>query len=568
MEKSRKDAALNSMENQFRSYQKVFTRGQQCPTAQFVINGSTLESDMLGVLALNLSWKRLTDMYWEYFEHHYRIFHKSTFSRTLENFTSCPEEMRAESFPRFIPQLLLVLLLGSSLDDSDSFVQETAASIRAPQCIIDIVEAWLEKKPWKARTERSYFRTQCLLLLAQQIHQAPKQKLANYSGSLVRSAMLAGLHQDPSQFQSMSIFQGEMRRKLWATIVELDLQVSTFCGCPSMARKENYNVQVPSNMDDFELVEDMKALTSHPTHVLTQASCQIALARSLPSRLEALELTQNINTDKDYSQALKLGKRIELFIDQLPACLQPSKSQSNKDLGRTFNLTMLNTYLRGTLQRLYLPFSDYCSLISTPLTVFNEAATTHHASSVYLLSNLDFFRAAPSPDDLCTTILKARLSTLYHRLCNMAFTKAVLIIGLQIRASPSSYNNDYLISLISSTLDHQISLLPTPDGNLRHTLLTSLILAYVSAPPTASVEEREIRMRDAADMVLAECLKQLGPIPEDMMPMEQQYGPQAVSNDDFTTDITPIYDCGAEFMGAEGMNFGSALDWDTSLSWI
>lgn len=76
---------------------------------------------------------------------------------------------------------------------------------------------------------------------------------------------------------------------------------------------------------------------------------------------------------------------------------------------------------------------------------------------------------------------------------------------------PNSIDTSYLISLISSTLSHQLSLLPTPAGNLGNTPIASLALAYASAGHGASHEDLERRMRVAADMALAELSSAAGP---------------------------------------------------------
>lgn len=225
---------------------EIFARGQKCATAQQCISSMTLNSDMTSLLGSVTAWDRLIANYCDHFEHNYRILHNPTFYRTFENFKKCPEGCRVSTFTKFIPQLLLVLLIGSSLDESESFVHEIAAESPSPQCIIDIVEAWLEKQPRKARNELSFLRAQCLLLLAQQIHQAPKERLWTLSGCLVRSAILMGLHHDPSQFRSISVFQGEMRRKLWVTVVELDLQMSMHCGAPAMVRSGDGIISIMS----------------------------------------------------------------------------------------------------------------------------------------------------------------------------------------------------------------------------------------------------------------------------------------------------------------------------------
>lgn len=203
------------------------------------------------------------------------------------------------------------------------------------------------------------------------------------------------------------------------------------CGAPAIVRSSDFHLQAPSNMDGSELTDNMKALTPHPIHEYTQVSCHIALALSLPFRLEALDLIQKVDANPDYSHVLKLGKSIESFLDNLPACSKVSEDSPGESIGRTFNLTILNIHIREALLTLYLPYSVYSLRIPRPANIFDEAATAHSGSSVYVLSKLDFMRKpplyAPSPG---AEFLKARLCSSYHRLCNTAITRAVLIVSL------------------------------------------------------------------------------------------------------------------------------------------
>lgn len=52
--------------------------------------------------------------------------------------------------------------------------------------------------------------------------------MGNYllSGTMLRVALQDGYHRDPSQHPSLTIFQGEMRRRVWSCISQHDLLFS------------------------------------------------------------------------------------------------------------------------------------------------------------------------------------------------------------------------------------------------------------------------------------------------------------------------------------------------------
>jgi hypothetical protein len=98
--------------------------------------------------------------------------------------------------------------------------------------------------------------------MVHQIHlSAPPETIWTNAGTAVRMAMSMGLHCDPNEFPNISIFEGEQRRRLWATVVEIDLQTSLMSGCPALIREGDYNAVPPANLDDLQLYEEM---TEHP----------------------------------------------------------------------------------------------------------------------------------------------------------------------------------------------------------------------------------------------------------------------------------------------------------------
>lgn len=79
-------------------------------------------------------------------------------------------------------------------------------------------------------------------------------------GVLIRKAMHMGYHRDPKFFPSISPFQGEIRRRVWMAIWMIDILSSCELGLPSMLRHEEVDVELPRNLYDEELFEDMEEL--------------------------------------------------------------------------------------------------------------------------------------------------------------------------------------------------------------------------------------------------------------------------------------------------------------------
>jgi len=79
-------------------------------------------------------------------------------------------------------------------------------------------------------------------------------------GILIRKAMHMGYHRDPKFFPSISPFEGEIRRRVWMAIWMKDVLTSCQLGLPSMLRPEEVDVELPRNLYDEELFEDMEEL--------------------------------------------------------------------------------------------------------------------------------------------------------------------------------------------------------------------------------------------------------------------------------------------------------------------
>ena len=71
---------------------------------------------------------------------------------------------------------------------------------------------------------------------------------------ILHLAMRMGYHRDPYHFSGISPFEGEMRRRIWTTILQLDLALSLEMGLPRNATDKQIDTKQPSNLrdDDFE----------------------------------------------------------------------------------------------------------------------------------------------------------------------------------------------------------------------------------------------------------------------------------------------------------------------------
>ncbi|KAH8901265.1 hypothetical protein GQ53DRAFT_631746 [Thozetella sp. PMI_491] len=88
------------------------------------------------------------------------------------------------------------------------------------------------------------------------------------AGVGIRLALHMGYHRDPASYPQVSVFQGEMRRRVWACIKQLDTLTSYQMGLPSMIRESQSDTRLPLNILDEDFGPDSTQLP--PSRPLTE----------------------------------------------------------------------------------------------------------------------------------------------------------------------------------------------------------------------------------------------------------------------------------------------------------
>src|SRR5450432_4114548 len=68
------------------------------------------------------------------------------------------------------------------------------------------------------------------------------------SGIMMRMALQQGYHRDPSLHPNISVFQGEMRRRMWSAVSQHELVFSVQIGLPKAIRYAECDTQLPRNV--------------------------------------------------------------------------------------------------------------------------------------------------------------------------------------------------------------------------------------------------------------------------------------------------------------------------------
>ncbi|KAF7945277.1 hypothetical protein EAE96_010055 [Botrytis aclada] len=112
-------------------------------------------------------------------------------------------------------------------------------------------------------------------------------------GMITRLSMRMGYHRDPSNFPGITIFHGEMRRRLWGFVRAMDTMFSFQLALPSMIRDSDCDTKLPRNIFEDEIGTDSKTLpparpNTEPTPV-SYMLAKISIANELNRILEEIQ---------------------------------------------------------------------------------------------------------------------------------------------------------------------------------------------------------------------------------------------------------------------------------------
>ncbi|EMR70530.1 putative fungal specific transcription protein [Eutypa lata UCREL1] len=84
----------------------------------------------------------------------------------------------------------------------------------------------------------------------------------------VNQAMRASYHRDPRNFPEISPFQGEMRRRMWASLLQGDILISSQMGMPRMISDWQCDTSEPRNLNDADFDVDVGTVMDLTTALL------------------------------------------------------------------------------------------------------------------------------------------------------------------------------------------------------------------------------------------------------------------------------------------------------------
>lgn len=138
----------------------------------------------------------------------------------------------------------------------------------------------------------------------------------------VRLAMHMGLHRDPRHYKDLSIFETEMRRRLWTLLTEIDLLVAFQFGLPANVQPRYFDTGLPRNLLDEDFDESTTELPpERPQTERTPALYTIVKSRLVAAFADILS-TVTSRDQPTYGEVLRLDKKLEDAHEAIPPLLR------------------------------------------------------------------------------------------------------------------------------------------------------------------------------------------------------------------------------------------------------
>ncbi|GKZ56313.1 hypothetical protein AnigIFM49718_001558 [Aspergillus niger] len=351
----------------------------------------------------------LMQLYFSTFETTLRILHVPSFTSEWNAFwdrsvSHTDGSLNSNKTDVFIAKLLMLMACASCFTTNKAEPLTSAgfnphSLIQRCQKWIEAVTTWLASMTSHAQMNLDVIQIKCLLLLAQQATAQEGDLVSMASGSLLREAMLMGLHRDPCNFPNVSPYWAELRKRLWLTIIELELQASLYSGIPLAISWDEFDCPLPSDIDDEDFTIDSPRLPpSRRSDTLTRTSFQIALAQTLETRMAISKIVNRVRLSATYdNEIVTLSERLTTGLAQAPPDLRDDSSTTTTAGGSFDNDSSTSSFRRSfflflhyrSLLALHRPF--FLRFAETPDEPFNYSRRVCIQTSLALLSQLEHF---------------------------------------------------------------------------------------------------------------------------------------------------------------------------------
>ncbi|CAM1510895.1 Fc.00g084080.m01.CDS01 [Cosmosporella sp. VM-42] len=244
------------------------------------------------------------------------ILHPVKFQREYESFWEAP----TETSPVWIGLLFAVISLAASVYEIANVSSGSKSLIPPARTLSKRAEQCLVLGKYATAKEHSI---EALMVHMQSCYLGAKDSDVNLwllMGVIIPLAIRMGYHRDPAKLSgsALSPFDGEMRRRVWVSIYQVDTLASFQMGLPSMIPSEYCDTELPRNLEYSDFYPETSVLPpSRPVSDRTSILYTISKAPILSMFKTVVAHTRSLITPP-YNKTMALDGKVRDVNSALP----------------------------------------------------------------------------------------------------------------------------------------------------------------------------------------------------------------------------------------------------------
>lgn len=263
----------------------------------------------------------------------------------------------------------------------------------------------------------------------------------------INLAMRMGYHRDPSHFPSISPLKSEMRRRLWVTVLQGDILISSQMGMPRMISDWQCDTAEPRNLNDTDLDQDTSELPlpRHETEITT-ALGTIARRRMLTALGTISDLSANVQSN-NYAEIMRADACLHEAAASIP---QPYKMKSiTASLAESPEVIMSRLFISHLFYKGQIMLHRRFVLKESTLA---DESSLIHSREACLTASLGMLNIQHILDE--ETCPGGQLHTMRWRvssIINHQFLTATIILCLMLHRDQTLHRKEEIMATLRST---------------------------------------------------------------------------------------------------------------------
>ncbi|MCJ1445376.1 MAG: hypothetical protein MMC23_005881 [Stictis urceolatum] len=324
--------------------------------AKTVSDARAVDASLLSLVPGKAATDRMVRLYLDTIEKLYRVVHVPTFQAEYTAFWEDPTQTK----PDFVAMVLLMIscVISMSSESAIRFVGKSSVARERAITWTSAVESWLLRQSYK---HMNLMRYQIMILvdISKHMNSIKKKRHWETAGNLLRYGLAVGLHRDPGLLiGKMTFYEDQMRRRLWATMVEWELQASITRGFPAQSASIPSDCPPPLNLDDESFGPGtVQAPPQKPAKEHTNTSFLHVAQQSLKLRKQLNSIVNDLTGSLSYEEVLSYEEKITHEIETIPSWDDDHLPGGGQD-SYLLQTVSLDVQLRQFLIWLHFPFAS------------------------------------------------------------------------------------------------------------------------------------------------------------------------------------------------------------------